>query len=143
MCDRLGYGESRTRAFAGPQPIGNRPLRRSRGRIVSRDEFGLTFGQRRKMLLHRLRDVFVVLPAPAEQQRLVCRVLQECVAEGEYTLDGPALRQNDLGSGEPLQFALYDIAGFAGHRRQQNRTEFAANNGGDLSQLARIRAEPI
>ncbi len=109
---------------------------------MSGDEVRLAFGHRGKSLDQRAGDFSVVLAAPAQQQGLIGRILEQRMAEGA-NLARPTLRQHDLGRDQPPQFALDGVAALAGDRGQQCATEFAADHGGDLGHFAGIGPEPV
>ena len=80
--------------------------------------------------------------APALEQILVSRVLNERVLETIFGFGRQALHQQNVGLGEPFQRRLQRRLLHARHRAQQRIGEAAPDHRADLRHLAR-RAEPV
>ena len=116
-------------------------LRQFRRRVVLGDDFRLN-GTR----LHCLQgksDVAMILAAARQQQRLIGRPLDQCVAEHVSAVPCGAGRKDDLRADQPFQRGCNRLAFFAGDRAQQLRVELAPNHCSQLGQLPGFAAKPI
>ena len=80
--------------------------------------------------------------APALEQILISRVLNERVLEAIIGVRRQALHQQDVGLGKPFQRCLQRRILHPGHGAQKRIREVASDHGADLRHLARW-AEPV
>ena len=96
----------------------------------------------RKASLQSFGNRAVVLATPAQQQRLIGRLLDQRMAE-HIAVRRRACRQHDLRGDQPPQLSGKGIRRLPGCRAQQRRPELPSDDRGNLGKLLGIRSEPV
>ena len=107
------------------------------------DEIGLALGDNGELLFQRSRDLAVILAAPAQQERLIGRILDQRVTERVKALFCRANRKHDLRGDQPLQTPIDHVLGLANDSAQQRAAEFAADDRAELGDFLCVAAEPV
>src|SRR6185503_4556406 len=102
MIDRLVVGRASKRAIAGLHPVGQCKLVLLRLDVVLSDELGLRDDEIGIGVGEDLGYGFMIMTTPSAQQRLVGRILDECMAENERVPHHTA-NDDELGGHELMQ----------------------------------------
>jgi len=117
----------------------HRLLRQCRCSVVLGNDFGLD-GFR----LHGLQstgDVAMVLAAACQQERLIGRLLDQCVAEDVAAMSHRG--KNDPRADQPLQGGRECLYGLSGDRAQQFDIEFTSDYCSQVGQLSGLAAKAV
>ena len=135
------HRKPRQRLLACLQPMRQRPVRQGCGGIMLGDH--LRLGPVGSSVLEGARDFAVVVATARQQQRLVGRFLDQCVAEDISAGSRRAGGQHDLRPGQPLQRRRQRVLRFAGQLGEQVQLELAPDHRGELGDFAGLGAEPV
>lgn len=118
MADRFRICRALHRALTGYLPLLDGLRLQIRFRVVMGEELGLRLGDLRKALFQDLRNLAVIILAPAAQQRLIGRVLEQRVFEAVVRLRRDALDKQQLRVGQLSERRLQLLVIQSRHRAE-------------------------